>query len=149
MQRLDALGEIPEHLIGVYDIVQLRLFQVVVKDDDPGPLLRNVLKLLSGCFFSLRVHAFHPSRTYSIPHLEPKEVFFYSHTTSNVHTQSAEPGGYLQWAEYDATSQTTIKASPTLSSSALDAVPAYVQEFKNKDKHGRVGVQKYAHGSLH
>ena len=47
MRHLDALGEIPEYLIGVYDIVHLRLFQVVVKDNDPGPLLRNVLKMLS------------------------------------------------------------------------------------------------------
>lgn len=49
MRQLDALGEIPEHLVGVYDIVHLRLFQVVVKDNDPGPLLRNILRLLSGC----------------------------------------------------------------------------------------------------
>lgn len=49
MRHLDALGEIPEHLVGVYDIVHLRLFQVVVKDNDPGPLLRNMLRLLSAC----------------------------------------------------------------------------------------------------
>lgn len=49
MQQLDALSEIPEHLVGMYDIVQLRLFQVVVKDNDPGPLLRNVLRMLSEC----------------------------------------------------------------------------------------------------
>ena len=47
MRYLDALGEIPSHLVGIYDIVQLRLFQVVVKDNDPGPLLRNMLKMLS------------------------------------------------------------------------------------------------------
>ena len=58
MRHLDALGEIPEHLLGVYDIVQLRLFQVVVRDNDPGPLLRNVLKMLSGCFVPL-VPLFH------------------------------------------------------------------------------------------
>ena len=49
MQQLDALTGIPEHLVGMYDIVQLRLFQVVVKDNDPGPLLRNVLRMLSEC----------------------------------------------------------------------------------------------------
>ena len=49
MRQLDALGEIPEHLAGMYDVVQLRLFQVVVKDNDPGPLLRNMLRMLSGC----------------------------------------------------------------------------------------------------
>ena len=47
MRYLDALGEIPSHLVGIYDIVQLRLFQVVVKDNDPSPLLRNMLKMLS------------------------------------------------------------------------------------------------------
>ena len=47
MRYLDALGEIPSHLVGIYDIVQLRLFQVVVKNNDPGPLLRNMLKMLS------------------------------------------------------------------------------------------------------
>lgn len=45
--QLDILGEVPEHLVGVYDVIQLRLFQVVVKDNDPVPLLQNVLKMLS------------------------------------------------------------------------------------------------------
>lgn len=52
-----------------------------------------------------------------------------------------EPGGYLQWAEYDMTTQTTIKADPTLSSAGLDAIPAFVQGFKKED--ARVGLQKY------
>ena len=47
MHTLDILSEIPQHLVGVYDIVQLRLFQVVVRDNDPVPLLKNSLKLLS------------------------------------------------------------------------------------------------------
>ncbi|KAL2041837.1 hypothetical protein N7G274_005621 [Stereocaulon virgatum] len=46
MHQLDIFKEIPEHLTGVYDVVQLRLFQVVVKDNDPVPLLQNVLKML-------------------------------------------------------------------------------------------------------
>ncbi|KAF6232186.1 hypothetical protein HO173_009569 [Letharia columbiana] len=98
MRHLDALGEIPEHLAGKYDIVQLRLFQVVVKDNDPGPLLRNMVKML-------------------------------------------KPGGHLQWGEYDMTTHTTIKASPSLSTTALDAIPAFVQGFKKRD--GRVGVQNW------
>ena len=47
MHQLDILGKVPEHLVGVYDVIQLRLFQVVVKDNDPVPLLQNVLKMLS------------------------------------------------------------------------------------------------------
>ncbi len=52
MRPLDALGEIPEELVGMYDIVHLRLFQVVVTDGDPGPLLRNMLRMLSECLVS-------------------------------------------------------------------------------------------------
>lgn len=59
MRRLDALGAIPEPLVGAYDIVQLRLFQVVVRDNDPGPLLRNMLTMLSGCSASRCVSFVH------------------------------------------------------------------------------------------
>ena len=51
MRYLDALGEIPEELRAVYDVVQLRLFQVVVRDGDPGGLLRNVISMLSAFAF--------------------------------------------------------------------------------------------------
>ena len=57
MRQLDALGEIPEHLVDVYDIVHLRLFQVVVKDNDSGLLLRNMLRMLSTCSgFLIHIH---------------------------------------------------------------------------------------------
>ncbi|KAL2047855.1 hypothetical protein ABVK25_011264 [Lepraria finkii] len=46
MHELDIFGGIPQHLVGVYDVIQLRLFQVVVRDNDPVPLLKNVLKML-------------------------------------------------------------------------------------------------------
>ena len=74
MRHLDALGEIPEELIGVYDVVQLRLFQVVVKDNDPGPLLRNVVSMLSAVpqfFFPhlISSHTIHPSSTLHSRHI--------------------------------------------------------------------------------
>lgn len=99
MRHLDALGEIPEHLAGKYDIVQLRLFQVVVKDNDPGPLLRNMVKMLSGCFAfpppplrthiryhstytpyrfpnqsHMRYHPLPPHRASSAPHTTPSNA---------------------------------------------------------------------------
>lgn len=43
------------------------------------------------------------------------------------------------------TSRTTIKASPSLSSSALDAIPAFVQGFQKED--GRIGKQKCVNSS--
>ena len=156
MQQFDALSEIPEHLVGMYDIVQLRLFQVVVRDNDPGPLLRNVLRMLSGCS-NLLIHKY-VLRFIYVPSIFLTRTIFHlirhkttslaksisihlRNASSNANVHLTEPGGYLQWAEYDMTSQTTIKATPTLSSSALEAIPAFVQGFKKKD--GRVGKQKY------
>ena len=43
----DAFTAFPEELWGTYDVVHLRFFVAVVKDNDPGVLLANVVKLLS------------------------------------------------------------------------------------------------------
>ena len=51
-----------------------------------------------------------------------------------------EPGGYLQWGEYDMTTMKTILADPALSASDLDALPAFTQNLKQQDD--RVGKQK-------
>ena len=158
MQQLDALGEMPEHLVGIYDIVHLRLFQVVVKDNDPGLLLRNMLKMLSelsDLLAYIHIRAFiYASSIFLIPHifsscpsfevsLVNSDITHLRITFTDADIQYTEPGGHLQWAEYDMTSHTTIKAGPSLSSSALDAIPAFVQGFKKIEKHGRVGTQKY------
>ena len=158
MRQLDALGEIPEYLVGIYDIVHLRLFQVVVKDNDPGPLLRNMLRMLSGCsnlvvyihtvafiyarFIALITHILSSCPSFEVS-LVNSDIIRLHITSTNADIQYTEPGGFLQWAEYDMTSQTTIKADPSLSSSTLDAIPAFVQGFKKIEKHGRVGTQKY------
>ena len=48
--RLDVLDafadELPEHLIGVFDVVHVRMFFAVVKNNDPGPLIRNAVRML-------------------------------------------------------------------------------------------------------
>ena len=47
LQGLDAFATLPEDLIAKYDVVHLRLFLLVVQNDDPGPLIRNAVKMLS------------------------------------------------------------------------------------------------------
>ena len=47
VRQLDVLGDLPENLQGVYDIVHLRLFMSAIKDDDPVPLIQNVMAMLS------------------------------------------------------------------------------------------------------
>ena len=44
---LDVFAEVPKEIISEYDIIHLRLFLLVVRDNDPSPLLKNVLKMLS------------------------------------------------------------------------------------------------------
>ena len=44
---LDVHEPIPVGLRGKYDVVHVRLFLTVVKNDDPGPILENMLRMLS------------------------------------------------------------------------------------------------------
>ena len=47
LQQLDAFAPIPDHLIGRYDVVHLRLFCTIVREDDAAPLVANLTKMLS------------------------------------------------------------------------------------------------------
>ena len=47
MYKLDAFSPLPHELLGKYDIVHLRLFIVLVKNNDPVPLLENLIRMLS------------------------------------------------------------------------------------------------------
>ena len=47
MHKLDAFSPLPHDLVGKYDIVHLRLFIVLIKHNNPVPLLRNLIGMLS------------------------------------------------------------------------------------------------------
>lgn len=47
LQTLDIFSPIPDELIGQYDIVHVRFLAVIVKNDDPAPILKNLIKMLS------------------------------------------------------------------------------------------------------
>lgn len=74
----DCLAEPPTDLLKKYDIIHIQNFITLVKENDPEPLLRNVLKMLSEVAL-LMAH-----------------VAYTDNTRSN-----SEPGGYLSWGEYD------------------------------------------------
>ena len=44
---LDAFDDLPQDMIAKFDVVHIRAFAAVVKSGDPGPLMRNLIKLLS------------------------------------------------------------------------------------------------------
>ena len=43
----DAFDDVPDDMNAKFDIVHIRAFAVVVKGGDPGPLIKNLLKMLS------------------------------------------------------------------------------------------------------
>lgn len=46
LQEMDASKEPPINLQGKYDVVHIRLFLIVVEDNDPMPFLKHCIKLL-------------------------------------------------------------------------------------------------------
>ena len=47
LRLFDVFENVPEHLVGRYDIVHVRAFVIVVRDNDPTVVLRNLIKMLS------------------------------------------------------------------------------------------------------
>ncbi|KAJ6093571.1 S-adenosyl-L-methionine-dependent methyltransferase [Penicillium sp. IBT 16267x] len=47
LRELDLYEPLPVELVGIYDVVHLRLFFVVIRNDDPDPVLQNLLRMLS------------------------------------------------------------------------------------------------------
>ena len=47
LDQLDVLGEIPQNLRGKYDIVNIRYFACVVKENNVDLVIRNALDMLS------------------------------------------------------------------------------------------------------
>jgi hypothetical protein len=44
--EFDALAELPEHVKGRYDVVHVRLFLCVIRDNDPKSVIRNLMGML-------------------------------------------------------------------------------------------------------
>ncbi|KAI1076814.1 S-adenosyl-L-methionine-dependent methyltransferase [Whalleya microplaca] len=46
LHNVDCLAPLPEHLLGQYDIVHVQLFHLAVHNNDPAPIIRNLVRLL-------------------------------------------------------------------------------------------------------
>jgi hypothetical protein len=47
LEKLDIFGPVPQELRGRYDVVAIRFFSLMVKDNDVSTVLGNLLSLLS------------------------------------------------------------------------------------------------------
>lgn len=46
VHNVDCVKPLPEHLIGQYDIVHVQLFHLAVHNNDPKPIVQNLISLL-------------------------------------------------------------------------------------------------------
>ena len=44
---VDVTAEPPSHLLEKYDVIHVQMFYTIVKDGNPAPILRNLIKMLS------------------------------------------------------------------------------------------------------
>lgn len=44
---LDAFDDLPQDMVARFDVVHIRAFAAVIKGGNPGPLVENLIKLLS------------------------------------------------------------------------------------------------------
>jgi hypothetical protein len=55
LEKLDILAPVPEELRERYDVVAIRFFSLIVKNNDVGALLENLLSLLSEYLYKITV----------------------------------------------------------------------------------------------
>ncbi|KAL2843922.1 hypothetical protein BJY01DRAFT_248384 [Aspergillus pseudoustus] len=99
LEKLDILSSVPERLHGIYDVVAIRFFTLMVRDNDVSTLVGNLLSLLSR-------YPFHP-----------------------VGRQLGEPGGYLQWIEPDISAMRALSPRPDIKSDASEDLMRDAAQF--------------------
>jgi hypothetical protein len=104
LHHWDITAEVPDHLLGVYDVVHVRHFAFVLRQSNLKTVLDNLLKLLSM-----------PSN-------------FYNSCCSN--RCFIEPGGYLQWTDIDVSSLRVEKTHPD---AEVDAQIKLMSLFQEND----------------
>ena len=46
LKTWNIFDDVQEHMIGIYDVVHVRLVAIVVQESDPRPILRNLIRML-------------------------------------------------------------------------------------------------------
>ena len=91
-RQWDVTQDVPPDLVGYFDIVNIRYFVFIVKDDDPRPLLRNLVKLLS----------MHPSR---FPHFPTNRYFQSPVAFCSGENQIVKRSAHVNWIPQNPTKQ--------------------------------------------
>lgn len=111
--------------MGNYDVVHIAIFALVVKNNDPGPLLRNLVRMLSECIPVLFSFGKEILRALMTDH----EMI---HQGVGRLIMWIEPGGYLRWNELDVASRRIIKADPMASAEKLTVLVEFAGVWEDK-----------------
>ena len=104
---LDAFDEVPADYIAKFDLIHVRAFAVVIKGGNLNPLLENLVRMLSVLSFQLSLPLW-------------------------LRTTSVEPGGYLQWDEFDVTSYAAHSPATNISKHSSDHIIGVWRSFTEK-----------------
>ena len=100
----DIFSQVPEDMVESFDVVILRNLLYLIAD--PAPLLGNVLKLISA---------------YNLLQVQRQSSMVRNFRTSVPRlTCVSEPGGHLQWGEWDAAASRIVKAKPACSTIGME-----------------------------
>ena len=98
-------------LLGQKDIVHVCLFMLIIQIDEPGPMLENLVRLLS-TFIDNRC----PRSTEELLNPAAAGKFVRNHTAydelTGLLSTTIEPGRYLMWVEYNPTNTRNESVSP-------------------------------------
>ena len=121
LEQLDIFQPIPKTLLGQYDIVHVRLFMLVIRNDDPGPVLENLVRLLS--MYPLDRSPLSTKERCSVvaaSELAPR--YTACDALKRSLTTTIEPGGHLLWVEHNPTDARIESISPNLKSDAWQVI---------------------------
>ena len=104
----DAFSDVPAAMVEQYDVVHVGIVMFLIANNDPLPILSNMIKLLSTL----------PVQSSRMSDSDPR----------------TEPGGCLQWDELDWASKRIIQADPSIPSDNTRALLDH--DFKWEDPLG-------------
>lgn len=100
----DIFESVPAELTCRYDLINIRFFTCVVRDNDPHRIVQHAFEMLSKLCFLIAVDSvyFFNASSAACPSFFP---FF-----GSVLTQGLGPGGFLQWTEFDGLNESNVSA---------------------------------------
>ncbi|KAL8799012.1 MAG: hypothetical protein Q9182_006224 [Xanthomendoza sp. 2 TL-2023] len=100
--------DLPKDEQSTYDVVRVANLATSIEDNNPGPVIKNILTMLSECQTSLYV---------GVPVL--------------TLMANEEPGGYIQWDEVDTAHRSIVQSNPSVPISEMNSLLNHVHNHEH------------------